>query len=447
MIEKSTVTVIGGGLAGVEATWQLLRLGCRVKLYEMRSKVTTPAHKTSDLAELVCSNSFKSLDPNIASGQLKNEMTAFQSLILQAANIAKVPADKALAVDRKVFSQELMKTLSDHPNFTLLREEVKDIPSEKDLSDRNEYIVLATGPLTSESLSHSLSNLIGDEKHLAFYDAIAPIVDCDSIDMNACFWGNRHDENGADYLNIALNKEEYLSFVKNIIEAKKTPLHSFEKIKYFESCLPLEVLAERGVDTLRFGPLKPKGFTDPRTGVMAYANIQLRREDKRKAMLSFVGFQTKMTWPEQKRVFSSLPGLKNLEFFRYGSVHRNTYLPSPKLLADDFSFLTNRRVFPAGQIVGVEGYLESASIGLLVGQIIAGKINQRKFQLPPQETVLGALSHYVLKGSTGEFSPMNANWGLVPFSAPKKMKKNEKRALQSSQVQSSFTSYLKACCL
>lgn len=442
-MEQLTINIVGGGLAGSEAAWQCLKLGAKVKLYEMRPKKSTEAHKTGDLAELVCSNSLKAMDVDTASGLLKYEMAKFDSLIVKAAYEAKVPAGGALAVDRLVFSKYIMDTLNSYETFELVNEEVTTIPDEKTLLQNNEAWIVASGPLTSESLTTFLNDLIEGEKKLHFYDAIAPVIDADSIDMDEVFRANRWDESeGGDYLNVPLNKEQYEEFIADVSAAEKMPLHAFEKIKYFESCLPIEVMIERGKDTLRFGPMKPVGLTNPKTGSRPWANIQLRMETVQGSMYSMVGFQTKMKWPEQKRIFRKLPGLENAEFFKLGSIHRNTYLHSPKVLNKNFSFKKNSRVFLAGQITGVEGYTESAGMGLIAGRSAMGALQDNPFKLPPVDTIIGALADYVINGGLGDFLPMNTNLGLLP-TIPKTrgVSKKERKAMQAKRSRDSFDKY------
>ncbi len=401
----------------------------------------TAAHQTGDLAELVCSNSLKSMNPDSAPGLLKSEMASLGSLILTAAEQASVPAGQALAVERTRFSQLIESSLSKFPNFQRIGMEIKEIPSVESIPS-NECWVVASGPLTSSSLFDSLRKLCNQESSLHFYDAIAPILEAESIDNEIVFRASRYEESDGDYLNIPLNKQEYEDFVDAVMHAEKMPLHDFEDIKYFESCLPIEVMIERGRDTLRFGPMKPMGLIDPRTGKRPWAAVQLRMENREGTMYSMVGFQTKMKWPEQKRVFSMLPGLNQVEFFRFGSIHRNSYLNSPTLLNSDLSFKQSEKVFLAGQITGVEGYVESAAIGLLAGRAAAAKASGSKWRNPPQGTILGALKAYVTEGSLGEFQPMNANLGLLP-AIPKVrgQSKIERKARQALEAREKFAVY------
>ena len=446
MSEKKIV-IVGGGLAGSEAAWQAVKAGIPVTLYEARPKKMTPAHKTNRLAELVCSNSLKSESLESASGLLKKEMEHFDSLIVKAAKKARVPAGQALAVDREVFSSFITESLDSHPLFTRVDKEVTEIPSEEELKERDEYWIISSGPLTSECLASEVQKLCSDEKQLYFYDAIAPVIDGDSINFDECFWANRYDElesdEKGDYVNIPLSKEEYETFIDEVAEAKKIPLHDFEDPVYFECCLPIEVMVERGRDTLRFGPMKPVGLTDPKTGKRPWANIQLRQENKEGTMFSMVGFQSKMSWGDQKRIFGSLPSLKEATFLRFGSIHRNTYIESPKVLEKDLSFKFNRRVFPAGQITGVEGYLESSSIGLIVSQCLTHRIKEKEFYYPPKETILGSLIHYLLIGTKSSYTPMNVNLGLLPelpFEM-RKLKKKDKKIKKCERATKSFEVY------
>lgn len=413
-IGSPLVKIIGGGLAGTEAAHQCLNMGLSVELYEMRPQRTTPAHDTSRLAELVCSNSLKSLEINSAPGLLKHEMTQMNSLVIEAGMASHVPAGKALAVNREIFSSYIEEKLMGRDGFKLCREEITSIPSFDELKEKGEVWILATGPLTSESLSSEIMKLCHNVDHLFFYDAIAPILSRESIDESKGFWANRWQDGGGDYFNIPLSKEEYERLIRSIDEAEKTPLHQFESTPYFESCLPVEVMVERGPETLRFGPLRPVGLFHPETGEKAHAVIQLRMENKDATMLSMVGFQTKMKWPEQKRVFQQIPALADVEILRFGSVHRNTYVESPKVLSQNLSFKRNPRVLLAGQLTGVEGYTESAACGLLAGRFAASLCLGHEFAGPPKGTLMGGLLDYIVHGSLGKFQPMNANMGLLP---------------------------------
>lgn len=435
------VHVVGGGLAGTEAAWQCLRRGLRVVLHEMRPSKLTAAHQTGDLAELVCSNSLKSLDPASAPGLLKSEMKWFDSLIIECATEASVPAGNALAVDRKKFSEAITTRLQGFPLFSRENGEVERLPTVEEARARNEFWIVATGPLTSSSLVTDLERYLDGVSRLYFYDAIAPVLDAETIDDSIIFRQDRYGEvQQGDYFNIPLNKEQYEKFIDDVIAAEKMPLHDFEEPKFFESCLPIEVMVSRGRDTLRFGPMKPVGLTDPRTGRQPWAAVQLRQENKECSMLSIVGFQTKMKWPEQQRVFRTLPGLEQAEFFRLGSVHRNTYVQGPKVLQSDLRLKNHERVWLAGQVTGVEGYTESASIGLLAGRIVAAEaLGEKAFALPPKNCMIGALLNYVTEGTMGPFQPMNANLGLLP-TIPKQrgVSKVDRKAQQCNQAAEAF---------
>lgn len=437
-----SVHIVGGGLAGCEAAWQVLRSGLNVRLYEMRPQKMTAAHQTGDLAELVCSNSLKSTNPASAPGLLKNEMLALDSLVIQAAQVHAVPAGQALAVERVGFSRCIEERLRSYSGFEKVSEEVRELPTEADALSAGEVWIVASGPLTSPDLSEALQQISPGQRRLHFYDAIAPILAADSINMAEVFRASRYDDGPGDYLNVPLNKQEYEDFIDAVISAEKMPLHSFEDVRYFESCLPIEVMIERGRETLRFGPMKPMGLIDPRTGQRPWAAVQLRFENLEGSMVSMVGFQTKMKWPEQKRIFSSLPGLKDVEFFRYGSVHRNTYLKSPEVLQADFSFKGAPHIYLAGQVTGVEGYVESAAIGLLVGRLASARLLGAEWSLPPAGTIIGALARYVTQGGLGEFQPMNAHLGLLP-SLPKRrgQSKVDRRADQATRAEEAFKAY------
>ncbi len=400
------VTVIGGGLAGVEAANQLAKHGIEVTLYEMKPQKFSPAHKSEGLAELVCSNSLKAERVGSAAGLLKEEMRRFGSVCLEAADCAKVPAGGALAVDRDIFSELITKKIESNENITLIREEVTKIP------DGN--VIIAAGPLVSSALANEIQGLLGKE-FLSFYDAAAPIVTFDSIDMENAFTQSRYDRGGEDdYINCPLNKEEYETFYEAIISAESAELHSFDKRKdVYEGCMPIEVLASRGKDTMRYGPLKPVGLTNPKTGHRPWANLQLRKENVDGTLYNLVGFQTNLKFPEQKRVFSLFPALKNAEFVRYGVMHRNTFINSPKLLNADFSLKSDGRIYFAGQISGVEGYMESAASGILAGYNLAKKLNGKKSLSLPKITMMGALVDYISDETVKNFQPMGAAFGIV----------------------------------
>lgn len=406
--EKSpSVTVIGAGLAGCEAAWQLLARGVPVTLAEMKPHERSPAHRSPHMAELVCSNSFRSDSPDSATGLLKEELSQMDSLVMRAARNTSVPAGKALAVDREFFSRFIEDALRDNDLLVERHEQVSNIPPERPL-------IIASGPLTSEELARSIAGITGAES-LFFYDAISPVIESDSIDHSLTFRASRYEEGEGDYVNCPLDKETYDTLLQSIREGNEVPLRDFEDRKCFEGCLPIEVMARRGHDTLRYGPMKPVGLKDPRTGSQPWAVVQLRRENRQETLYNMVGFQTKLAWPEQKRIFRMIPGLENAEFARYGSIHRNTYINSPALLEPSLELKGTRGLFFAGQITGVEGYLESAAMGLLAG-INAGALVARGFTPPPPpaETALGSLVRHLTAETGHAFQPMNVNFGLFP---------------------------------
>jgi methylenetetrahydrofolate--tRNA-(uracil-5-)-methyltransferase len=398
------LTVIGAGLAGSEAAWQAAERGVKVILYEMRPVTATPAHKTENCAELVCSNSLGNNLAHSAPFILKEELRSFNSIIIDSGDNNSVPAGSALAVDRDLFAQEVTAKLSNHPNITIKREEVVEIPPEGP-------VIIATGPLTSPRLSEQISKLIGQE-YLYFYDALSPIVNAATIDYDKAFFASRYDKGDADYLNCPMNVSQYYEFVRELKASDKVSLSSFEKPIYFEGCMPIEVLAERGEQTLAFGPLKPVGLPDPKTGKLAHAVVQLRRENKESSAFNLVGFQTKLTYPEQKRIFSKIPGLENAEFFRFGAIHRNTYINSPSLLNNELELLSRPGTYFAGQVTGVEGYVESSAMGLLASLSAVAKIMGTVYKPPPADTALGALLNYITSSRKQGFQPMNINFGL-----------------------------------
>ena len=404
---KEYITVIGGGLAGCEAAYQIAKRGVKVKLYEMKPSVFSPAHSNKDLAEIVCSNSFKSNSITNACGLLKEELRRLDSLLIKCADSTSVPAGQALAVDREKFSRLVTEEIDKIENIEVIREEYK-----KEI-DNNDIVIIATGPLTSEKMEKQISKLTGEDK-LHFYDAAAPIVEKDSIDMNIAFFGDRYGKEGdSSYINLPFNKEEYEAFYNELINAQVVNLHEFEKKEIFEGCMPIEVMAKRGEDTIRFGPLKPVGFSDPRTGNRPYAIVQLRQDNESGTLYNLVGFQTNLKFGEQKRVFSMIPGLQNAEFIKYGVMHRNTYINSPVLLNETFNMKKYNKVFFAGQITGVEGYVESIASGLVAG-INASKIYKNEEIIDfPKETVIGSLSKYI-STENKRFQPMNANFGILP---------------------------------
>ncbi|MZP30524.1 methylenetetrahydrofolate--tRNA-(uracil(54)-C(5))-methyltransferase (FADH(2)-oxidizing) TrmFO [Heliobacterium undosum] len=401
-----TVTIIGAGLAGAEAAWQIARQGVPVQLFEMRPTEMTPAHKTGDFAELVCSNSLRGAALENAVGLLKEEMRRLGSLIMEAADAHAVPAGGALAVDREGFSACITEKLVNHPQITLRREEIREIPAARPL-------IIASGPLTSPALSQSIQGLTGED-YFYFYDAAAPIVDAESVDLSVAFWASRYDKGDADYLNCPMDESEYDRFYEALVTAEAHPLKEFEKEIYFEGCMPVEVMAKRGKQTLLFGPLKPVGLTDPRTGRRPFAVVQLRKENRQGSMFNLVGFQTHLKWPEQKRVFRMIPGLEQAEFVRYGVMHRNTFINSPTLLMPTYQLRKDPSVFFAGQITGVEGYVESAAAGLVAGLNAARLVQGRTPLLFPPETAIGALSAYITTAEAKHFQPMNVTYGLFP---------------------------------
>ena len=417
MIE--TVKVIGAGLAGCEAALQLAERGISVKLYEMKPKKYSPAHKSENFAELVCSNSLKADRIENACGLLKEEMRHFNSVMMQAADVSRVPAGGALAVDRDEFSQFITDKVKSHTNIEIINDEVTQI-------NPDEYTIIATGPLTSEGLSETIMELTG-ESGLSFYDAAAPIVTAESIDYDKVFKAARYDKGTADYINCPMTEEEYTAFYNELISAETAQLKGFENSKVFEGCMPVEVMAKRGVQTLTFGPLKPVGLTNPKTGKDdAYAVVQLPQDNSAGTLYNLVGFQTNLKWGEQKRVFSMIPGLKNAEFVRYGVMHRNTFINSPKLLDKYYRMKKYNKVYFAGQITGVEGYVESASSGIMAGYNMACDILGKPMPQLNTKTVTGALSIYISNESNVNFQPMNANFGIVSGLSERIRKKQER---------------------
>jgi methylenetetrahydrofolate--tRNA-(uracil-5-)-methyltransferase len=410
-VSDALVTVVGGGFAGCEAAWAAANRGAKVRLFEMRPKVQTPAHVTDYLAELVCSNSFKSLNPDSPAGQLKAEMEALGSLMIPTAKKHSVPGGEALAVDRDLFAAEMTEKISAHANIEVIREEWKG------KLEGDEVLVIATGPLTSGGLSEKIKLFTGSE-HLHFFDAVAPTVDASTIDRSIVWEQSRYDKGDAAYLNCPFSREEYDAFIDAILAAEQSVPHDFEKGKYFEGCMPIEEIAARGRESLRFGNMKPVGLTDPRTGKRAYAVLQLRPENREKTLYSMVACQSRMKWGEQKRVFGLVPGLQNAEFVRYGVIHQNLYLDSPRLIAQDLMVRKRPGLFFAGQITGVEGYVESGAIGILTGINAAKYCRQENLTSPPRECAYGCLVAHLTNEHTAEFSPMNINWGLFPDPEP-----------------------------
>ena len=401
------IRVIGGGLAGSEACYQLLKRGYKVKLYEMRKIKQTPCHQTSDLCELVCSNSLKSMETSTASGTLKAELQSLDSLLLKCAEKARVPSGGALAVNRKEFTCYVEEELNKFSNFERIDKEYTQI-------DSTIPTIVATGPLTSDLLAENIAKLIGNSDNLHFYDAVAPIISGDSLDYDKLFFANRYDKGEeSDYLNCGMNKQEYINFYNELVNGKVANLHNFEKGEIFESCMPIEVMAKRGADTIRYGMMKPIGITNPKTGERYYAVVQLRKENVEGSAYNLVGFQTNLTFPEQKRIFSMLPGLENAEFLRYGVIHRNTFLNSPEHLDCYFNLKNYKNIYFAGQITGVEGYVESIMSGLIASINLHADITNTCKYLAPSTTITGSLQRHISTKNI-DFQPMNANFGILP---------------------------------
>ncbi|HIU92702.1 MAG TPA: methylenetetrahydrofolate--tRNA-(uracil(54)-C(5))-methyltransferase (FADH(2)-oxidizing) TrmFO [Candidatus Limenecus avicola] len=434
MTTDCRVKVIGAGLAGCEAALQLAKNGVAVDLYEMRPNKTTGAHSTQNPAEFVCSNSLGSIDPTNASGLLKQEMSILGSFLIQVAHEVKVPAGNALAIDRELFSQKVEQLLQEH-NINIIREEVKTIPQEGP-------VILASGPLTSADLAEDIKSFTGSE-HLHFFDAIAPIVEKDSINFDKAFYASRYDKGEASYINCPMNKEEYENFYRILTTAPKIELKEFEKdAKFFESCLPIEVLASRGVDTLRFGPMKPVGLVDKRTGVENYAVVQLRQDNRSATMYNLVGFQTNLKWGSQKELLQAIPGLENANILRYGVMHRNTFINSPQLLEPSLQCRTRKDLFFAGQLTGTEGYTESIATGMLAGINMARFLKGEALLVLPNITMLGALTHYICDCEQKHFQPINSNWGIVEeLNVDRKIKKNKK--LKNEMLSNRSLEYLR----
>ena len=441
------LTVIGGGLAGSEAAWQVAQSGFKVQLYEMRPSQPTGAHLTGDLAELVCSNSLGSNLPDRASGVLKNELRHLNSMLLECAEATALPAGAALAVDREAFARLVTEKIQSHPNIEIIRAEMKEIPQTP--------VIVASGPLTSESLSQSIAKLSGEE-HLFFFDAIAPIVHAESINMDIAFRASRYgkgDQDEGDYINCPFTKDEYYAFVHALQSAERIELRSFEETirtgvkagTFFEGCLPIEIIAERGKDSLAFGPMRPVGLRDPRTaaGKRPYAVVQLRQDNLAGSLYNLVGFQTNLKFPEQKRVLRMVPGLENAEFERFGQMHRNTFIASPKLLRPTLQHITRDDLFFAGQITGVEGYMGNIATGLLAGINAARLLGGKKLITLPREAMLGALCHYVTNASLKDFQPMKANFGILPSLAlDKKTGKRERGQLYADRAANILANYM-----
>ena len=431
---RDDIVIIGGGLAGSEAAWQAANRGAKVTLYEMRPKEMTQAHKTGGLAELVCSNSLGSADLLNAPGILKEEMRRLNSLIIRVADEVRVPAGSALAVDREQFSFKITQALEGHPNIRILHEEITEIPTDC-------LCILATGPLTSDKLSLAIAQLT-HSKHLYFYDAISPIVDADSINMDIVFLASRYDKGGDDYLNCPMDELAYNAFYDALLTAEKVQPKDFEETAYFEGCIPIEVMAERGRQTMQFGPLKPVGLQNPKTGAQSYAVVQLRTENAHRSCYNLVGFQTKLTYGEQKRVFRMIPGLEQAEFLRYGSLHRNTFINSPQLLRDTLQFKARGTLFFAGQLVGVEGYTDSAAMGGLAGINAARGLAGLPLVTPPRTTAHGCLVSYITTTDPSHFQPMNTNFGLFPPLTRTVRDKEHKRRLMGQRALEDLTVWM-----
>lgn len=429
------VTIIGGGLAGSEAAWQLARKGIPVRLHEMRPNKMTPAHHTGKCAELVCSNSFRADNLENAVGLLHEEMRRMDSLIMDRADYAKVPAGGALAVDRELFSEAVTQALQQEPLIELVYGEVTEIPADG-------LLLIATGPLTSDLLYEQIQKLTGED-HLSFFDAIAPVIDAETVNMDIAYWKSRYDKNvpegsEGDYLNCPMSEDQYKAFIDALLTAEKMAFKGFEDIPFFEGCMPIEVMAERGIDTPRFGPMKPVGLEHPKTGEQFHAVVQLRQDNRAKSLLNMVGFQTKMKYGEQQKVFRMIPGLEEAEFFRLGSLHRNTFIKSPALLDGCLRLKKEPRVLFAGQITGVEGYVESAAMGLMAGRFLAAMAKGDELLPPPDSTAHGALLAHISQTRMEDFQPMNINFGLLP-TAPKRdgkrrLKKSERRRMVSEKA-------------
>ena len=444
---KDYINVIGGGLAGTEAAYQIAKRGIKVKLYEMKPNKYSPAHSNQNLAEIVCSNSFKSNLHTNACGLLKEELRAMDSLLIKIADNTAVPAGQALAVDREIFAKKVTEAIKSNPNIEVINEEVVDL--EKLIEEA--ITIVATGPLTADELAKNISKITAQDK-LYFYDAAAPIVTKDSINFDIAFWGDRYEQErekdeeiGAwkerlkntkekqNYINLPMNKEEYENFYKNLIDAEVVELHHFEKREIFEGCMPIEIMAKRGEDTLRFGPLKPVGFTDPRTGKRPYALVQLRQDDTEGNIFNLVGFQTNLKYGEQKRVFSMIPGLENSEFVKYGVMHRNTFIDSSHLLTNTYKMKSIKNLYFAGQITGVEGYVESISSGLMAGINAANEFYGKEEFYLPIENMTGALANYISTPNE-KFQPMNANFGIVPGLEKRIKDKKEKYTILADRA-------------
>ena len=442
---QQPIHIIGAGLAGSEAAWQLARRGIAVRLYEMRPETMTPAHSSGKCAELVCSNTFRADHLENAVGLLHEEMRRMDSLIMACGDQARIPAGTALAVDREQFSELVTAALAAEPLIEMVYGEVTEIPEDG-------LVLIASGPLTSDALYERIKTLTGEDR-LCFFDAIAPVLDAESIDMDVCYWKNRYDKNveegdDGDYLNCPMNETQYKDFVAEMLAAEKVAFKGFEDIPFFDGCMPIEEMAERGIDTPRFGPMKPVGLEHPETGKQAYAVVQLRRDNRMGSLLNMVGFQTKMNYGAQKRVFSMIPGLEKAEFFRLGSLHRNTFIKSPALLDNTLRLKKEPRILFAGQITGVEGYVESASMGLMAGRFLADIAQGQTPISPPEDTAHGALLAHVSGTRVADFQPMNINFGLLPVGkkrdGKRRLSRAERRRSVSDRALASLDAWLQA---
>lgn len=434
-MSQTPITVIGAGLAGAEAAWQIAQQGIPVRLYEMRPDKQTPAHKTGLFAELVCSNSLKSDNPETAHGLLKHELRGLGSLILKCADETKVPAGSALAVDRDLFAEAITKAITEHPLIEIIRAEVTALPTERPA-------IIATGPLTSSAMTKALFALT-DEKYLFFYDAISPIVSAESIDRDKVYMATRYDKGDADYINCPMTKEEYDAFYEALVNAEVSLHADVDPKELFDGCLPVEIIGGRGYDSLRFGPMKPVGLRDPRTGKTPYAVVQLRPENNELTMYNLVGFQTSLKWGEQARVFRMIPGLESAEFLRYGAIHRNTFINAPTLLKPTFQSRADDGLFFAGQITGVEGYMESTGSGLLCGLNAVRLLRGQDLLVLPRNTMLGALAHHITTADPDTFQPMNSNFGILPpLENENQIHKKERKAARSQRTIKAFDAFL-----
>jgi len=434
-LASNKLLIVGAGLAGCEAAWQAARRGIDLELWEMKPRRLSPAHHSPDLAELVCSNSLRADDLHNAAGLLKEEMRLLGSLVMESARATRVPAGKALAVDREGFARFITRKIRENSSLRLVSREAQELPPWRPL-------ILATGPLTTDELASALASFLGREQ-LHFYDAIAPIVYAESIDETKTYRASRYDHGGDDYLNCPLSEDEYRLFISRLLEAEQTPLHPFESIKYFEGCLPIEVMAQRGEETLRYGPMKPVGLPDPRSGRIPHAVVQLRQDNADGSLYNMVGFQTKLKWKDQERVFRLIPGLEQAEFARLGSVHRNTFVDGPRVLLPTLQLKADLEIFLAGQITGVEGYVESASMGILAGINAARLMEGRPLVVPPPTTALGALVGHITREDRSNFQPMNINFGLFPI-LPGRVHRRERGAHYARRALEDFQAWMAA---